>query len=179
MGCIPLVTSLPWLVIDSGLEISYGWLGTTRILAPSWSLWFWTTNCDWEVYCICSFIWVVDCISLRGDLHLELCFLWRSLVHMSHHTTSYGRNDLCPASLYFVLKIHLSNIRFRDGVFVSLTYSFPFLKISFVCLSITRQFASKSNCHCKFWVTIQFILLHNSLSSESIDHSAILMVSTT
>jgi hypothetical protein len=87
----------------------------------------------------------------------------------SHRTTSCGRNDLCPIGLSSLLIIHLSNIEFQYRVFVSPTYSSPFLRLFFICLSITCRFASKSNSHCKLRVTIQFILFHNSSSSKSID----------
>jgi len=55
----------------------------------------------------------------------------------------------------------MSNIRFQYGVFVILTYSFPFSWLSFVFPSRLWQSASKSNCHCKLQVTIRFILFHN------------------
>ncbi len=85
-----------------------------------------------------------------------------------HH---YGRNDICPTCFSFIFRICLSNIKFQYGVYINPTHSFPFSKLSFVYFSITCWFTSKFNCRCKFWVTIRFILFHNSSFSKSIDHS--------
>jgi hypothetical protein len=109
-------------------------------------------------------------IWVSSRFHLSM---WRSLsinvpslktpspYFMLYHL--YGRNDVCPTCLSSILKTCLSNIKFWYGVLINLACSFPFSKLSFDCLSITCQFTSKSNCHCKFWVTIRFILFHNSL----------------
>jgi hypothetical protein len=79
---------------------------------------------------------------------------------------------------FFVFKTHLSNIQFQYGVFVSPAYSSPFSRLSYVHLSMTWQFASKSNCCCKLWVIIWFILFHNSSSLEFVVHYIILTTST-
>ncbi len=72
----------------------------------------------------------------------------------------------------------LSSIKFWYGVFINLAYSFLFSRLFYVCLLITYLFASKSNCHCRLWVTIQFILFHNSSFSECVDCFGILIAST-
>jgi hypothetical protein len=58
-----------------------------------------------------------------------------------------------------VIKTCLSNIRFRYEVSISHAYSSPFSRLSYVSLSTTWWFASKSNCCCKLWVTIWFIFV--------------------
>ncbi len=178
-GLYTPITSLPWLITDSGLGISCGWSCIIEVPTLSWSLQLWTTYCGWEVYCTHSFGWVVDCIFLYGDHCLELCLLWRPLVHASHCATFCGRNNLCPTCLFSIIKTCLSNIRFWYGVFISPSYSSPFSRFYFVCFSMIYWFASKSNCRCKYRVTIQLILFDNHLSLESIDYHAIFMASIT
>lgn len=87
-----------------------------------------------------------------------------SLKTMSLYFTPYHLlwwNDMCLASLSFIFKTHLPNIKFQYGVYVIPTYSSLFLRLSYVSCSITWQFASKSNYHCKLRVTIRFIVFHN------------------
>jgi hypothetical protein len=73
----------------------------------------------------------------------------------------------------------LSNIRFQYGVYISLAYSSPFSNLSFVRLLVTWWSTSKSNCHCKHQVTIQFLFFHHPSSLESIVCSIVLTTSTT
>jgi hypothetical protein len=51
--------------------------------------------------------------------------------------------------------------------------------LSSICLLMIWWFASKSDCCCKLWVIVQFILFHNSLFWKSINHSIILTMLTT
>jgi hypothetical protein len=117
---------------------------------------------------------------MNNQLHLSP---WKSStiivlsLKTSRHTTSCGRRDLCPTSLSSIIKTHLSNIKLQYGVSVSPAYSCLFSRLSSICLSITCQFASKSNCCYKFWVTIQFILFHNIIFLESIDCYVVLTMS--
>ncbi len=91
------------------------------------------------------------------------CAFWRPLVHISHLSTSCGRNKIYLIGLSYVLKTRLSNIIFWYGVCLILAYSLPFSRLSFVFPSRPWQFASKSDCHYNLRITIQFILFHNPL----------------
>jgi len=125
------------------------------------------------------FIWMNSWLHLSPwRLSYRIMPFKKTLSPYVPHTTPYGRNNMCLTSLSSIFKICMSNIRFQYGVFVSPTYSSPFSELSFVWFSITCQFASKSNYHCKFWVTIQFILFHNSLSLKFVNRYIILMALT-
>ncbi len=100
---------------------------------------------------------------LSMEIIIYNCAFWRPLLHISHLTTSCGRNKICLISLSYVLKIRLSNIIFWYGVCVILAYSLPFSWLSSFFLQDLGRFASKSDCHYNLRITIQFILFHNPL----------------
>jgi hypothetical protein len=140
--------------------------------------WLWTWNLLWLIkyykspYSILIFSTLNYRLRLRSILHPFIwvssgshLYSWISLFiivpslktpnpYTSCHTTFCGRNDMCPINISFVLKTRLFEIRFQYGVFVSPAYSSPFSRLSFVYLSITCQFASKSNFRYKLQVTI-------------------------
>jgi hypothetical protein len=125
-------------------------------------------------------IWVSSQMHLYSRISSSVIMPFlKTLIHTSHCTTSYGRSYLCHVSISSVLRICLSNIKFQYGVWINLAYSSPFSRLSSICLTITWQFASKSDYCYKLWVTIQFILLHNPSSSKCMDYYAIFTTLTT
>jgi hypothetical protein len=99
---------------------------------------------------------------------ITMPFLKTTSPYFMPNTTYCGRNNLCPTCLFFVLKTRLSNIIFWYRVCVIFTYSLPFSWLFFVSPSKLWQFASKSNCCYKLWVTIRFILLYNPFFFKSV-----------
>ncbi len=119
------------------------------------------------------FIWVIIWLYL---------FLWRStsvIVPFLKTTSPYFMpyHLLCLVSLFFIFRIHMSNIKFRYVVYISPPYSSSFSRLSLVFHLVTWWFASKSNCHYKLRVTIWFILFHNP-SSKFVDRFTIFTMST-
>ncbi len=127
-----LKTSLPRLVTDFGLNISCGWSSTTKVPAPFWSLWLSTTNCDWEVYSIHSFKWVIDYISLCGDHRPELGHPWRPLVYNLAIPLLVVETTCALQTILLFLTLICPTLDFNMAFMLSLTYFSPSSRLSFI-----------------------------------------------
>jgi hypothetical protein len=125
------------------------------------------------------FIWVSSWLHLspwRSSFVIMPSLKTFSPCFTSYYLLWYKQPMPCKSFLYYQNLFIQHHIPIRG-------FCKPFIFLSifkiFLCFfSITYWFASKFNCRCKYRVTIQFILFHNHLSLESINHYVVFMAST-